>query len=62
VDGLAISSQSPFSVVGENFPIANQGQSWIPSPGIVSMGYWREALFIVSATHGEIPCAAAKGW
>jgi hypothetical protein len=26
-----------------------------------SIGYWREALFIASATHGEIPCAA-KGW
>ena len=36
VDGLAISSQSPFSVVGENFPIANQGRVWIPSPWIVS--------------------------
>ncbi len=22
-----------------------------------SIGYWREALFIASATHGEIPCA-----
>jgi hypothetical protein len=21
------------------------------------MGYWREALFIASVTHGEIPCA-----
>jgi hypothetical protein len=37
VDGLEISSQSPFRVVGENSPIANQGQSWIPSPGIVSI-------------------------
>ena len=36
VDGLAISSQSPCSFVGENCPIANQGQSWISSPGIVS--------------------------
>jgi hypothetical protein len=26
-----------------------------------SIGYWREALFIASATDGEIPCAA-KGW
>jgi hypothetical protein len=26
-----------------------------------SIGYWREALFIPSATHGEIPCAA-NGW
>ena len=26
-----------------------------------SISYWREALFIASATHGEIPCAA-KGW
>jgi len=26
-----------------------------------SIGYWREALFIASATHGEIPCAA-NGW
>jgi hypothetical protein len=25
-----------------------------------STGYWREALFIASATHGEIPCAAIK--
>jgi hypothetical protein len=24
-------------------------------------GYWRETLFIASATHGEIPWAA-KGW
>jgi hypothetical protein len=26
-----------------------------------SVGYWREALFIASATHGKIPCAG-KGW
>jgi hypothetical protein len=26
-----------------------------------SIGYWREALFIASATHGEIP-SAAKDW
>ncbi len=26
-----------------------------------SIGYWREALFIASATHGEIPCGG-KGW
>ena len=26
-----------------------------------SIGYWREALFIASTTHGEIPCGA-KGW
>jgi len=25
-----------------------------------SIGYWREALFIASATHGEIPCAAIR--
>jgi len=37
VDGLAISSQSPFRVVGENSPIANQGQAWIPSRGSVSI-------------------------
>jgi hypothetical protein len=36
VEGWAISSQSPCSFVGENFPIANRGRVWIPSPGIVS--------------------------
>jgi hypothetical protein len=43
------------------------GPSWRPCGGTMmtghcrSIGYWREALFIASATHGEIPCAA-KGW
>jgi hypothetical protein len=34
VDRLAISSQSPFFVAGENSPIANQEQAWILSPGL----------------------------
>ena len=44
VDRLAISSQSPFSVVGENFPIANQGQARIPSPGLYQYGRSAKAL------------------
>jgi len=45
VEVLAISSQSPFRVVGENSPIANQGQGWIPLAGIVSiLALWKAAL------------------
>jgi hypothetical protein len=36
VDRLAISSQSPFRVVGENSPIEYQGGRGFPSPGIIS--------------------------
>jgi len=34
VDGLAISSQSPFRVVGKNFPVANQGRVLVPRLGL----------------------------
>src|ERR1019366_6266572 len=36
VDGLAISSQSPFNFVGEHRLIVNQGQAWMHTPGIAA--------------------------
>jgi hypothetical protein len=51
VDRLAISSQSPFGFVGENSPIANQGQAWIPSRGIVSRA---EASLTIRGGKGEV--------
>jgi len=38
----SFSDQLVRSFVGENFPIANQGRTWIPSPGIVSSCCLRE--------------------
>jgi hypothetical protein len=45
VDRLAISSQSRFSVMGENFGIANQRQERIPSPGLYQYGRSEKPLW-----------------
>ena len=56
VDGLAIPSQSPFSFVGENFPIANQARARISSPGLYQFRRSEKPLW------GDLAARRGSGW
>jgi hypothetical protein len=56
--GSAPASHKPCGLLG---PIRRACGRTLMTERCGSMGYWREALFIASATHGKIPCAG-KGW